>query len=279
MRLTTLRTLAGMLFLFVLFGGGLWIVSQTMPRSVQTGATNATARATSETSSATAQPTALPTEQQILGQPVAVQATAYTEHCIPGHSAEQYPQHLCAELKRSALDLEYAQFYATATAAAPTIDPQRTATPLPTQPLPTPYVLSDEDLIIKPIDLGIRGGGDPYSLWSLGVMLGSNGEPYDVRLSSDVVHREGQRVSILALQFRAMPDSPYSRDSAMQNREWVIPNNPGITMITGVSGQRGIVSLVGERGELITFDLTTEQWTFQQPLPSTSTAIVSTSAP
>jgi len=65
----------------------------------------------------------------------------------------------------------------------------------------------------------------------------------------------------------------------MQNREWVIPNNPGITMITGVSGQRGIVSLVGERGELITFDLTTEQWTFQQPLPSTSTAIVSTSAP
>jgi hypothetical protein len=124
-------------------------------------------------------------------------------------------------------------------------------------------MLSADDLVVRRIDQGIRGGDEPYSVWSLGTVVGAHGEPYNVLLWTDVFRRNGQRTAILGQTFRGGSDGRYPRDPAMRDREWVIPTNPGLTEIVAVSGQRGVVTLVGEHGERLTFDLTTEQWTIE----------------
>ena len=135
---------------------------------------------------------------------------------------------------------------------------------------------TDADRVIKRVPKTVPAPEDPISLWRLGRVVGAYGEFYTLKLWSDVLERDGERTTVIGLDYTINPGATGERDPAIQNKRWFAPENLGKIEIVAVSDQRGIVSWVAEDGRTGTFNLATEEWQIgstvvqQTPRPSSS---------
>lgn len=249
----------------------IWVVFASAPRepvsTVQSGSLVGpigipSTQVATRVPEATILKTAMPPEDLVRRAAPPVQATTYARECTQSSPQAPFTTELCSELKAIVVKIE--AFYADQTAQAdrPTQDPRRSPTPRTPFPTYTPYVLSEDDMRIYPIVRGFPDEGQPFSEWRLGKVIGSKGEPYTVKLlSGKPTTRDGNiPYSFLMLNYIGIPD--IDRDPALRDRTWKSDRQMGGLTILEITGLRGIVTFMGQDGQMGTFNLATEEWSY-----------------
>lgn len=262
MKLRSLLSIVVSVGLIVLL---IWIVFTSGPResvsSIQTGSNIATIDII-PAQKATVAKTAMPPEDLVRRAAPPVQATTYARECAQSSPQEPFTTELCSELKAVVVKIE--AFYADQTAQAdrPTQDLQRSPTPKTPFPTYTPHVLTEEDMRIYPVIPAFHEERQPFSIWRLGTVIGSKGEPYTVTLySGKPTTRDGNiPYSFLVISYSGIPD--IDRDPAIRDRSWKSDRQMGGLTILEVTGRNGLVTFMGQDGQMGTFNIATEEWSY-----------------